>query len=370
VHDLPRRFRAAFGCIGALLLLAGGTVAVRYGQGYFEDGYELTATFPSSSQGLFTDGASDVKMRGLNIGTVRGIELLDDGRARITLFIDEGVEVPDTAVASIEPLSVFGPKFIRIQPGAHEGTDRVLGPDDEIPETIAAVELTDILASATELFADIDPEDLITILDTVAEGVSGLGPEIGRTIDASAELLAVGARHADDIRQTLVDLALLSTTLAEHADDALAITDDLALVLPVLTEDPDRIGDLLDATSAISGSFADLLQDNAAEIDTSIAAVATFIAGVDARADEVPAFIELIGSFFGRLSDVIRFDAPAGKQMGGLRGFIALDACLVYGLCPAGPARGADLAAMAASAPTPADPGPFHAMISLLVGAP
>ena len=80
--------------------------------------------------------------------------------------------------------------------------------------------------------------------------------------------------------------------------------------------------------------FADLLEDNAHELDSTITAVATFIDGVDARASEVPEFISLIGSFFGRLSDVIRFDAPADKQMAGLRGFIALDLCLVYRRVP------------------------------------
>jgi phospholipid/cholesterol/gamma-HCH transport system substrate-binding protein len=370
VHDLPRRFKAGFGCVGVLLLVAGATIALRYGQGYFEPGYELTAVFPSSSQGLYTDGGSDVKLRGLDVGTVRGIELLDDGRVEITLFMDDGVEVPDTAVASIEPLSVFGPKFIRIAPGEHEGTEHVLRPGDEIEHTLAPVELTEILASATRLFEDIDPQDLITVLDEIADGVSGLGPEIGRSIDAAGELLEVGAAHDADTRAFLGDLAALATELADHAGAARSITEDLATVLPVLTEEPDRLGDLLDATSAISASFADLLADNAHQIDTSILAVATFVAGVDERASEIPAFVDLIGSFFGRLSDVIRFEAPAGKQMAGLRGFIALDLCLVYGVCPLGPAVDADIEALAAAPPTPTTPGPFSPMLDLLLGAP
>jgi len=367
IHDLPRPIRAAFGCIGALLLIAVSTIALRYGSGYFDGGYELTATFPTSSQGLYTDGGSDVKLRGINIGTVSGIELLPDGRARVTLFIDDGVLVPDTAVASIEPLSVFGPKFIRIQPGEHEGTGQDLADGEAIKETLAPVELTDILASATKLFGNIDPHDLVVILDTIADGVGGLGPEIGRTIDASGELLDVGARHDADIRKFLTDLAALSTTLADHADDVVSIVDDLHSAVPVLTEQPDRLGDLLDATTAISSSFADLLEDNADELDSTITAVATFIDGVDARASEVPEFISLIGSFFGRLSDVIRFDGPADKQMAGLRGFIALDLCLVYQVCPFATAQPAGMTALAARGPAAGDPGPLGPLVDLLV---
>lgn len=333
IHDLPRRLRVAVGWTGFVLLAGLTVVALRYGTGYFDGGYDLYATFPSSSQGLYTDGGSDVKLRGVDIGTVAGIDLQDDGRVRVKLQIDPGIEVPNTVVASIEPLSVFGPKFIRLLPDAREDTGAPLREGDEIAETLAPVELTDILASATELFEEVDPNDLVTIFRTIADGVGGLGDEIGRTIDNSGALLEVGARHVDDTRRFLADLAALATTLADHADDARSITDDLATVLPVLADDPGRVDELLDATSAISGSFADLIEQNGEELDATIRAVATFIDGVATRAEEIPDFLHLIDSFFGRLSDVIRFDAPGSKQMAGLRGFIALDPCLVYGVC-------------------------------------
>jgi phospholipid/cholesterol/gamma-HCH transport system substrate-binding protein len=333
IHDLPRWIRAGFGCVGALLLTGTAVIVLAYGNGEYDGGYELRATFPSATQGLYTDGGSDVKLRGVNIGSVSGIDLRDDGRVDITLLIDDGIEVPDTVAASIEPLSVFGPKFVRLQPGAAEGKGRLLADGDAVAETTAPVELTDILASATRLFEQVDPQDVVVILRTLADGVGGLGPEIGRSIDAGAELLDVGARHAEDTRRLLIDLAALATTLAEHADDARSITEDLAGALPVVGAEPGRLDELLDATTAISGSFADLIADNEAELDATIRAVATFVDGVHERADKIPDFLHLIDSFFGRLSDVIRFDGPADTQMAGLRGFIALDPCLVYGVC-------------------------------------
>ena len=103
--------------------MAVSVILVRYGQGYFEPTYDLTAVFPTSTQGLFTDGGTDVKMRGVNVGSVSGVELLDDGRARISFAIDDGVEVPATVAARVEPLSVFGPKFVSLipEPGPTRG---------------------------------------------------------------------------------------------------------------------------------------------------------------------------------------------------------------------------------------------------------
>ena len=147
--------------------------------------------------------------------------------------------MPDSAMASIEPLSVFGPKFVRIEPGDHEMTGPFLDDGDEIEHTQTQRELTDILATTTELFDHVDPLDIVTIVDAIAEGTSGLGPQIGRTIDASGALAAVAARHADDIRQFLGDVASLSGTFAAHGDDILAIGDNLAAVVDAGLADPD-----------------------------------------------------------------------------------------------------------------------------------
>lgn len=344
---VPERIRVGFGLSGALVIAGLITVVLAYGQGQFSKGYELSAVFPTSSQGLFTDGGSSVKLRGLNVGEVSDIELLDDGRARVTLFIHEGTRVPDSAVASIEPLSVFGPKFVRLEPGDHELTGPFLGEGDEIAQTRTQRELTDILATTTELFDHVDPLDIVAVVDALAEGTSGLGPQIGRTIDASSALAAVAADHADDIRQFLGDVARLSDTFASHGDDILAIGSNLATIIDAGLDEPDRVEQLLDVTTEISSTFARLLRDNEDELDTTIRAVGSFIADISIEADQIPELIDMLGTFFGRLSDVIRFDGPSDTRMAGLRGFISLDLCLVYGVCPIG--------ASAAGAGTPAD---------------
>src|SRR3546814_194369 len=349
MQHIPERLRAAFGLAGALALAGTIAVVLAYGQGYYDDGYELEAVFPSSSQGLFTDGGSSVKLRGVNVGEVSGVELLDDGRARVKLFIDGDVRVPADALASIEPLSIFGPKFVRIDPGEHEGAGPFLEDGGEITRTQTQRELTDILANATELFEQLDPMDLVVTIDAIAEGTSGMGDEIGRTIDASSTLVDVAARHADDIRQFLGDVALLSDTFATRGDDFLATLGHADQLLDVVTEDPDRIDELLEVTTGISTTFSDLLRDNRAQLDTTIRSVGSFIANVDVEADKIPEFVDMLGTFFGRLADIIRFEGPAGTLMGGLRGFISLDLCYVYGVCPLG---GAGAAAPVAGAST------------------
>lgn len=335
-RDLPRPVQLVAGLLAMALTASLVVVAIAYGRGYYDGGYEVHAVFPTSSQGLFTDGGSDVKVRGVNVGTVAGIELLDDGRARITLRLDDGVRIPDTAVASIEPLSIFGPKFVRIDPGAHEDRGPFLEPGDVITETRAAVELTDTLDGASRLLARVDPGQLASILGAVAEAVDGMGTDIGAGIDGLGELAAVGAAHTADLERFLGDLAGITGVLADHTDDIVAGADGLAALLPPLRRDPRRLDDLLDVTHRISSTFAGLLEDRRADLDAAIRTIAGFVEGVYEESEHLPDMIDLIGTFFGRLSDVIRMPAPEGKRMAALRGFIALDLCMVVGICPEG----------------------------------
>ncbi len=377
MHAVPERHRVGFGMAGSLAIMGLLVVSLAIGRGYYDDGYEVSAVFPTSSQGLFTDGGSVVKLRGINVGQVNGIELLPDGRARVTLFVHDDVRIADTATASIEPLSVFGPKFVRLDPGAHERSGPFLEDGDTIARAQTQRELTDILASATVLFEHLEPTDLIVTIDAIAEGVAGLGPEIGRTIDSSGVLAEVAARHADDIRMFLGDVAALSATFAEHADDSVAIARNVDDLLQTLTDDPERLDRLLDATTDISTTFATLLRDNGESLDVALRSVGSFIAGVDAESDQIPEFLDMIGTFFGRLSDVIRMRGPAGTQMAALRGFIALDTCLVYGVCAGSTAAASPSAAgttttdaRALRALEDAEPatGPLSDLAALLLG--
>src|SRR3546814_15400584 len=112
--------------------------------------------------------------------------------------------------------------------------------------------------------------DLVVTIDAIAEGTSGMGDEIGRTIDASSPLVDVAARHADDIRQFLGDVALLSDTFATRRDDFLATLGHSAQQLDVVPEDPDRIDQLPAVTTGLSTPHTDLLRPHRAQLATPI----------------------------------------------------------------------------------------------------
>lgn len=79
-----------------------------------------------------------VVIGGVKVGQVRGIDLAEDYRARVTLDVDESLALPSDTSASILTSGVLGDQYIALEPGGEETT---LGPGDEIPFTQSAVVL-------------------------------------------------------------------------------------------------------------------------------------------------------------------------------------------------------------------------------------
>lgn len=96
-------------------------------------GLELIAVFDEVG-GLKV--RAPVVVGGVKIGQVKAISLDEDLRARITLEIDERVELPTDTSASILTSGVLGDQYIALEPG---GMDENLESGDRIELTQNAV---------------------------------------------------------------------------------------------------------------------------------------------------------------------------------------------------------------------------------------
>jgi phospholipid/cholesterol/gamma-HCH transport system substrate-binding protein len=333
ITELPRRTLALVGLVAAVLMSALAAVLLAYGRGEFDDTYELHGVFPSSSQGIFTDGGTEVKMRGVNIGTVRGVELLPDGRVDVRFSIREGVRVPATAAVRIEPLSVFGPKFVDVVPRPGEGAGPVLAPGAQLAKATTGTDLTDVLDEAGSLFDAVDATDLVTIVSETARALSGRGDTLGRGIDAGSELAEVAHGRRDLIAPFLADLETVAGTTAARGGRFLEGLDDYDVVAQLVAEHPGELIALLDATGNLAARSSRLVADSAGDFDRTVRAMARIMRTVHDDRERIPSTFDAVGAFFDMLGAGMRLPGPDGKHLTALKGFITVDLCLVYGVC-------------------------------------
>jgi phospholipid/cholesterol/gamma-HCH transport system substrate-binding protein len=115
--------------------------AAQAGQSSGAGGYDLTARFQR------VDGiavGSDVRVSGVKVGVVRQVALDPETyMARLTLAVEDGVQVLDDSTARIASDGLLGGAYVAIEPA---GLDP-LPAGAEIPNTQGAVDLLTLFAS-------------------------------------------------------------------------------------------------------------------------------------------------------------------------------------------------------------------------------
>ena len=332
-RTLPLHQRALIGGIGTIVVGAATTLAVQTAFGAFDGGYELIGTFERAGQGL--DDASDVKMRGVTVGEVESITLDDQGRAVVRLRMFDGVQVPDTAGAAIAPISVFGPTYVQLDPGDHEESGPFLGDGDTLDATRAPIEFTEVLGDAQRMLDAIDPEELGTIVTELADGLRGTGPAIAGMVTDGRTLVDLAARHDEDTRQFLADLALLADELGTRGDDFVAALDGLGTGLSPIAGNPDEFAALLGDTQRVATELADLLQEHGGSIGDGITAGALATDVIVAHLGDLPGYLESLATYFDVLGRSIREPGPGGALLATQKFFLPDDLC-GFLVCPTG----------------------------------
>lgn len=132
--------------VGGVVLAAAAAFAIYttqttgFGSGGGGGSYELTASF-RSLEGVSV--GTDVRLAGVKLGTVTGVELDPETYRAVTTFsVSNGIEVPDDSAVVISSEGLLGGNFVEIMPG---GSPFFYAAGDEVTDTQGAVSLISLL---------------------------------------------------------------------------------------------------------------------------------------------------------------------------------------------------------------------------------
>src|SRR5438067_5868532 len=285
----------------ALTLFAALTVfGVYLGSGKLSPKYHLHGRFTAAGQGL--QNGSDVKVHGINVGQVTTVHLVN-GEAQVNMWLHQGEKVPVDSSATIRPKTLFGEKFVDIEPGPNEAKGPFLDNNGFIHQTTGGFELERVLSDAYPILQAIKPEEVTTLLDTLAKSGQGLGPEINRQIVAFQQISDVNVAHDADTREFLDDLARLSDSLANSAPNLIAGAKDLNVALPDLNSQAGNLTSVLDQLTRLSSDAADILEANRGFLNKSATEGGKTIQLVYDNRNQLPAVINGLRQFFQVLGE-------------------------------------------------------------------
>lgn len=237
--------------VRALALLLIGSVAASSCTlpGRVEGPVELTATF--DDVGDLVAGHS-VQVADVRVGSITAIELTDDYRAKITMRIKDGLELPSNSEAVLRTTSLLGEKFIELRPERAESGKAVaatgtLQDGDEVVRTAQAPELEFVAEEAVKVLGGVVSNDLAVLIETGSVGFGGRAAELGSLIDSLSVVSATLADQTGNIVRIIDGLDQATATLATGsgqvdqllvnlADTAQVLADNRELTLQTLRD--------------------------------------------------------------------------------------------------------------------------------------
>ncbi|MGK8486795.1 MlaD family protein [Nocardia asiatica] len=249
-----------------VVLVATAAAMIARSEGVFTRTVEVTAVLSDVGDGL--PGRSDVKYRGVLVGSVREVEpAAGDGTAivHIDLLPGHATGIPVTVTARVVPSNVFAVPSVQL---VDNGPGPALTPGARIPQdrSRAGVQLQTALTALNRLAAAVGrpgSDPTVGILETLERATRGRGQD---ALTAAAQLERL--MHAYQAEATAPGRAPLLTTLSEavnglqrSAPDLLATLHEAVVPLRSVTEQRAQLAAMLTGTLTTTGTVGAALTD-------------------------------------------------------------------------------------------------------------
>lgn len=320
---LRRRLRQlAVATAAVAVAVAVVEVVVKSSDGAFAGTYRLTGSFAEAGHGL--EPGSEVAYRGVQVGRVTSIELRA-GRADVVLAMDPSFRVPSDALATIEPVNVFGADEVALTFPAR-GRGRLLAAGGSLAHTAVDRGLEGLFAAAAPLLRQVDTTDLSTVVQNLAAASAGEGPTLRASVDEGAKLAAFLDQTLPAQLAALDSLDGFTGALVPAAGSIDAIGRSANRLLPELNANAPAYRALLADLTPFATNLAQFLSAYHPDIQTLLANGDDVARLVLARQQDIGSLVAGLAVYEAKIAGAVdpAETLPNGSAFGYFDAFVSL----------------------------------------------
>lgn len=245
------------------MAVAAATIALAVG--LFRGSFAATVpvTVLSSRAGLVMNTDAKVKLHGAQVGSVKSIESLSDGRAALHLAMDPSYMdiIPANVRIDIASSTVFGSKYVDLIPPA-EPSERSLQRGQVLHADHVTVEINTVFERLSAVLAKIEPAKLNETLGALATALDGRGDRIGQMMsDLDGFLMRIdpslpALEHQFTIAPRVIE------TYADAAPDLVTTADSATRMSDVAVSEQHNLDALLISVIGLADTGNDVVGTN------------------------------------------------------------------------------------------------------------
>lgn len=226
-------------------------------------GPKYTAHF-SEAAGL--DDGSEVRVAGVKVGVVSGVEL--EGDKVVVGFRAKDVWLGNDTRASIQLKTVLGQKYLALTPAGTSELDR----SEPIPleRTVAPYDVVTAFSSAAETLDEINDDSLAESLETLTGAMQASPEEFRGAIDGVSRLSQTISSRDAELRELLEATKTSSKILADRNDDFRRLIVGTGQLLGELNNRAESLKLVLASARGLSSELRKLVAENEAEFGPTL----------------------------------------------------------------------------------------------------
>ncbi len=240
----------------------------------------------SPYQAVFSDAVGlgpgdEVRMAGVRVGTVSGVQLFHGTQALVSFDVDTAVPVTTSTLVAIRYRNLIGQRYVALVDAAGDGT--TLAPHSLIPEsrTQPALNLTMLFNGFRPLLAGLSPSDVNQLSFELVRVLQGEGGTVETLFSRIGSLTGSLADRDQLIGEVIDNLNAVLGPIDARDQQLSALIGNLQRFTSGLSADRNAIGDSLGSINDLTGTVQQLLQQARPALKTDVAQLGALAAELD-----------------------------------------------------------------------------------------
>ncbi|MEO5852977.1 MAG: MlaD family protein [Nocardioides sp.] len=236
--------------------LATGVLVVTIGNITFGGSRDYKAVFADATG--VTKG-DDVRVAGVKVGTVKGIEIVERTRALVSFSVADETSISGATNALIRYRNLVGQRYISLSEGIGDGRRLPDGATIPVERTQGALDLTVLFNGFKPLFQALSPNDINQLSYEIVQVFQGEGGTLEGLLGHTASVTQTLAARDQVIGDLIDNLDSVLDHLGDRDEQLGRLIISFRDLMSGLKSDRKAILSSLDEVSALSVETADLV---------------------------------------------------------------------------------------------------------------
>ena len=246
----------------------------------------------TSYKAVFTDATGvvkgdDVRVAGVKVGTVEGVEILDRTTAEVSFNVGDETEVTETTLATIKYRNLVGQRYISLAEGDGDGEELEEGGTIPLDRTQPALDLTVLFNGFKPLFAAMNPEDVNKLSYELIQVFQGEGGTLESLLDSTASVTNTLASRDQLIGDLIANLNETLKTVGDRDEELSALIIQMRRFIGGLSDDREAILGSLDSISNLAVETSQLVTGIRPGLTKDIAELRTLAGNINENRAEL-----------------------------------------------------------------------------------